>query len=102
MHRWTLAFIAGLAITSTALAQDFWEKKEYMKWTDEEVKHVLTNSPWAKDVIITAPASVLGRGQRTASAAGTEVAASDADGGGRRGRGGGRGSFGDGGDASPR
>jgi hypothetical protein len=101
MQRLSIAFIAGLVITSSALAEEFWDKKDFMKWTDEEVKRVLTNSPWAKDIVITVPASAIGRGGRgTPSAAGTDVE----NGGG--GRGGGRGrrdSLGaEGGDAGPR
>jgi hypothetical protein len=93
-----LTCVAGLIAVGIAFAEDFWATKEYMQWTDEEVKKVLTNSPWAKDVTINAPLAALGRGQRPSSqsAAGTDIETAGAGGGGGRGgrRGGGRGGSG--------
>src|SRR5262245_57303488 len=87
MQRTVLVCVAWLFAASIAIAEDFWATKEYMQWTDEEVKKVLTNSPWAKDVTISAPIAALGRGQRPAgqSAAGTDIE-SGASGGTGRGR----------------
>ena len=85
MQRIVFLCLAGLLVAGAALGEDFWDKKEYMQWTDEEVKKVMTNSPWAKDVTVTAPASALGRGQRPAAPAETDT---DTGGGGRGGRGG--------------
>src|SRR5947207_1065853 len=94
MHRIVFICLAGLLVAGAALGEDFWGKKEFMQWTDEEVKKVMTNSPWAKDVTITAPLSALGRGQRPAA---TETATDDSGGGGGRGGRGGRGGGGGGG-----
>lgn len=44
--------LAVVFVSSAALAQDFWAKKEYTQWTDEEIRKLMTNSPWAKDVSI--------------------------------------------------
>jgi hypothetical protein len=99
MRRIVFLCLAGLLVAGAALAEDIWEKKDYMHWTDEEVKKVMTNSPWAKDVTITAPPSALGRGQRPAAP--TEEAANTGGGGrgGRGGRGGGGGGGAGGGEA---
>jgi hypothetical protein len=93
--------LAGLLIAGVALAEDFWVKKEYMQWTDEEVKQVMTKSPWAKDVTISAPIAMVGgrvgRGPAP-SGGGTDVETGSGGGGGRRGgRGGGGGGGGEGG-----
>lgn len=52
MQRIVFLCLAGLLVVSAVLGENFWVKKEYMQWTDEEVKKVMTNSPWAKDVTI--------------------------------------------------
>lgn len=62
-------------------AEDFWKTKPYAEWTEKEIKKILTNSPWAKDV--------------TTSFGGP--AAGGAGGGGGRGGGGRRGGGGGGG-----
>ena len=33
-----------------AFSEDFWKSKPYTEWTEKELKKMLTNSPWAKDV----------------------------------------------------
>jgi hypothetical protein len=90
MRRIIFLSLALLLTTSVFLAEDFWIKKEYMQWSDEEVKKLLSNSPWAKDVYVNAPMSAIyGRGQRTAAteASGTDAEAGGGGGGGGRGRG---------------
>src|SRR5262245_17120035 len=106
MRRTYLLCLTGLLIAGVGLAEDFWTKKEYMQWTDEEVRKIMTNSPWAKDVTVSAPVAALGgRGQRAAgggpSSSSTDVE-NPGGGGGRRGRGGrgGGGSGDEGGGAS--
>jgi hypothetical protein len=42
-----LAVLAGLG-----LAADFWEKKKYTEWDEDDVRKMLTDSPWAKKNII--------------------------------------------------
>ena len=68
MHKTVFLTVAGLFIAGITLGEDFWIKKEYMQWSDDEVKKLMTNSPWAKDITISAPvAAIGGRGQRTAA-----------------------------------
>ncbi len=44
-----ILFLAG----STAIpGKDFWEKKDYTKWTQRECKKMLEDSPWAKTYTI--------------------------------------------------
>ncbi len=76
--------LAGLLIAGLALGEDFWVKKEYTQWSDEEVKKVMTNSPWAKDITVNAPPGTVGGGQRAPQASGIDV---EGGGGGGRGRG---------------
>ncbi len=59
MRRTYLLCLTWVLIAGVGLAEDFWTKKEYMQWTDEEVKKVMTNSPWAKDVTVRAPMVLL-------------------------------------------
>lgn len=35
-------------IVSPAQAQEFWEKKDYRRWSERECRKLLENSPWAK------------------------------------------------------
>jgi hypothetical protein len=97
MRRIVFLFLTGLLVAGAALGEDFWLKKEYMQWTDEEVKALLANSPWAKEVTVAVPPSALGRGGGQSRGAGSGPAsASPVDvegnsGGGRGGRGGNRG-----------
>src|SRR5436190_2407804 len=100
MRRILMLSFTGLLIAGGAVAEDFWVKKEYLQWTDVEVKKILTDSPWAKDATVSAPLAALGgRGQRAVHSDSTD----DAGGGGGR-RGGGRrgGGGGDGGGGSSR
>src|SRR5262245_37884242 len=100
MRRFVFLSMAGLLAAGIALGEDFWVKKEYMQWTDEEVKKLLTDSPWAKDVTISMHASLaLSReGQRPTTEGGT---VSDVESGGGGGRGRGRGGGGGGGGGGP-
>ena len=40
--------LAPFLVTATLLGQNFWDKKDYMQWTDQEISTVTTDSPWAK------------------------------------------------------
>ena len=46
--------LAAFLVAGTLFGQEFWEKKEYLTWTSEEITRLTTNSPWAKEVIATA------------------------------------------------
>jgi len=39
-------FIFALA----AFAEDFWKVKPYTEWNEKEIKRMLTNSPWAREI----------------------------------------------------
>ena len=93
MYRIQIVF---LCLAGVALGEDFWIRKEYTQWSDEEVRKMITDSPWARDVTVRAPASALGgRGRGSGSRAAADVE-TNAVGGGRGGRGrGGRGGGGD-------
>src|SRR5262245_2467473 len=54
-------FIAASMIlwlaSGVALAQDFWTSKDVLKWSDDEVHKMMSDSPWGRDVTVTlAPA----------------------------------------------
>jgi hypothetical protein len=88
MHRTALLGLAGLLVAGIALGEDFWIKKEYTQWTEEEVKKVMTNSPWAKDVTVSAPPGTIGgAGQRGPQNSNTDVESGAGGGRGRGGRG---------------
>jgi len=94
MRRTALFGLAGLLFAGITLGEDFWVKKEYTQWTDEEVRRIMTNSPWSKETTVNAPAGQFGGGGGPARSA-APVDVENTGGGGRRGgRGGG------GGDAS--
>jgi hypothetical protein len=85
MRRTAFLSLAGLLVAGVVLGEDFWVKKEYTQWTEEEVKKVMTNSPWAKDITVSAPPGTLGAGQRGPGSSGVDV---QSGAGGGRGRGG--------------
>ena len=41
------AFLAAFSATP-AMAAGFWQKKKFPKWSDKDVRKLLTNSPWAQ------------------------------------------------------
>src|SRR5262245_24610362 len=85
MQRIFFLCLVAVFVAGVALAEDFWVAKEYMQWTDEEVKKLMTNSPWAKDVTISAPMAAMGRSQRTSPDLSTSTAVETGGTGGRRG-----------------
>jgi hypothetical protein len=84
MHRIAWICIGAFLLAGVALGEDFWVKKDYKEWSPEEVKKLLTNSPWSKDVTVTAPAG--GGGRRGPASNGIDVESPNTG----RGRGGGR------------
>jgi hypothetical protein len=42
-----------LAAGSAAFGADFWENKQYDKWSQKECAKLLTDSPWAQDFTLT-------------------------------------------------
>jgi hypothetical protein len=56
MKRWYLPIVAVLTIAlCVAFAADFWKTKKYSTWSDEEVKKMIENSPWARKVPVKYP-----------------------------------------------
>jgi hypothetical protein len=94
MHRTALLGFSALLLAGVTLGEDFWVKKDYTQWTDEEVKKMMTSSPWAKDVSVPVPASAV-RGGRGPASSSSGVDTENSAGG--RGRGGGGGGGGRGG-----
>lgn len=96
------AMLCGLWLACAAFAANFWQKKKYTEWTDEDIRKLMSDSPWAKTVTVAlkgfgGPPAVLPMG-------------GGGGGGARRGGGGGGGAGGDaggggmvagGGDAGP-
>jgi hypothetical protein len=82
----------ALFVTGIALAEDFWVKKDYTQWTDDEVRRILKDSPWAKDVVISPPAGAGFTG--IARAESNSIGIDAENGGGARGGRGGRGARG--------
>jgi hypothetical protein len=64
MHRAVWLCLGAFLLAGVALGEDFWIKKDYRQWTDEEIKKIMTNSPWAKDVTVSAPATAVGGARR--------------------------------------
>ena len=48
-HYLTLS-VLFLAAISLAFGADFWESKQYEKWSQKDCSKLLTDSPWAKDL----------------------------------------------------
>ena len=47
MRRWLLVL---LMLTPLLFSDDFWKEKKPAEWSDKDVKRLLSNSPWAKQV----------------------------------------------------
>lgn len=47
--------IAGFILPALLLtgADQAWKNKQYLEWTEDDAKEVMTNSPWAKSVVVT-------------------------------------------------
>jgi len=43
-----------LVLSAVALAADFWSAKPYTEWSDKEAAKLLSNSPWAHEVALSA------------------------------------------------
>lgn len=69
MRRIALLGFATLFFAGVTLGEDFWVKKDYTQWSAEEVKKIMTDSPWAKDVAASVPSNLLPRRPAAASSA---------------------------------
>jgi hypothetical protein len=52
------ALVVLACVSLVLIAEDFWVKKPYTDWSDKEAAKVLTNSPWAHEVVIDGGPSV--------------------------------------------
>ena len=52
---YNILFVLILATlrVQVAFCADFWEKKDYTEWSEKECRKMLTDSPWAKQYILT-------------------------------------------------
>src|SRR2546426_8604384 len=58
-HLGRILLVAGLLVSTTAHADDFWKRKPASEWTVEEALKVLQDSPWARKQVVAAPRSLL-------------------------------------------
>jgi hypothetical protein len=98
--------VAILLCAVPAFAEDFWKAKPFMEWTEKEIKRMLTNSPWAKEVAASMPGGgggggMGGRGGGRKGGGGGIPGADVGGGGGGGGEGMGGGNVGGGGPSSP-
>ncbi len=54
MKRWFVCaiFVVAAIVASPASAQEFWQKKPYKNWSNDEVNKLLEDSPWARKQVI--------------------------------------------------
>src|SRR5262245_28177285 len=61
--RFILLSLVCLLVAAVAIAQESWTKERFKQWNDEELKKVMTDSPWAKNqTMATAPPRDFGGG----------------------------------------
>ena len=53
-RQWIVNMLALLLSAGTLSAQDFWRTKQYLAWTNDEISRLTTNSPWVKELKVTA------------------------------------------------
>src|SRR3989442_6476924 len=54
-HLGRILLVAGLLVSTTVHADDFWKRKPASEWTVEEALKVLQDSPWARKQVVAAP-----------------------------------------------
>ena len=50
--RLAVRLLASTALCASTYAANFWDKKPYQEWNDQEIARILIDSPWAKEVLI--------------------------------------------------
>ena len=53
-RQFAVNILAAFLVAGTLFGQEFWETKQYLTWTSEEITRLTTNSPWAKELKVTA------------------------------------------------
>lgn len=88
-----LFFLLAALLCGLLHAEDFWKAKPFSEWNEKEVRRMLTNSPWAKEVEVHGAAPGMGGGRgggrtgpnTSVGGADTMGAGAEASGGGGRG-----------------
>src|SRR5262245_60420313 len=52
-RQFAVKILAAFLLAGTLFGQQFWENKQYLTWTNEEITRLTTNSPWAKELKVT-------------------------------------------------
>lgn len=52
-RQFVVNILAAFLVAGTVFAQNFWERKQYLQWTNEEISKLTSDSPWAKDLNVT-------------------------------------------------
>jgi len=52
MRKISILFLTLLAVATVAWAADPWKQKSYKDWNENDVRQIMTDSPWAKKVTI--------------------------------------------------
>lgn len=52
MRKSSIVFLTLLAVATAAWADDPWKQKSYKDWNENDVRQIMTDSPWAKKVTI--------------------------------------------------
>jgi hypothetical protein len=52
MKKLLLLCMVLIATSALVIAADFWEKKEFSEWSEKEVRKVLFDSPWSRQVTV--------------------------------------------------
>lgn len=52
-RQFVVNILAAFLVAGTLFAQNFWDRKQYLQWTSEEISRLTSDSPWAKDLNVT-------------------------------------------------
>ncbi len=55
-------------MTAQLCAAQFWEKKPYQQWSKDDAQKMLTDSPWAREVVLSSVGGTIGMNETNASA----------------------------------
>lgn len=53
-RQFAVNILAALLVAGTLFGQNFWDRKQYLQWTNEEISRLTSDSPWAKELDVTA------------------------------------------------
>jgi hypothetical protein len=52
-RQYAVNILAVFLIAGTLFGQEFWQSRQYLTWTNEEISRLMTNSPWARELKVT-------------------------------------------------